>query len=32
MDFVADQLVGLFGAHFTVDQLVGLLGACFFTI
>jgi hypothetical protein len=32
MDFVADQLVGLFGAHFVVDQLVGLLGACFFTI
>ena len=33
MDFIADQLVGLFDAHvcsgiyFTADQLVGLLGA-----
>jgi hypothetical protein len=31
MDFVADQLVRLFGAHFTTDRLVGLLGARFFT-
>ena len=30
MTFVANQLVGLFGAHFTANQLVGLLGARFF--
>ena len=27
MDFIAYQLVKLFGAHFATDQLVGLLGA-----
>jgi hypothetical protein len=30
MDFIADQLVRLFGAHFAADQLVGLLSARFF--
>ena len=27
---ISDQLIGLFGAHFTADQLVGLFGARFF--